>query len=274
MGGYIKKFNKRRRNTITVIIFLAVIIFSLFFFSDSIINTSLKIVKPFQSIILNVTNSVFDWAFSIIKKGDLKREVDLLQSEKKILTEEIIRLRGVKEENEKLRQALGLGMDKDFELVMAKVLGRNILEDVVIIDRGVKDGISEGMPVITEKRVVVGTVSKVFNDFSQITLITDQSSAFEVEIQGKDTIGLMEGLGNLNLKLRLIPRDKEITEGDALITAPLSEVFPSGLFVGLIRSIHKKDAESFQEAEVAPFFNIRRLKNLFVITNQKVHETD
>lgn len=268
-GVYIRRPDRKKRNIVTVIVILIMTIFSLVFFSDGITNVSLRASKPFQAAIWSVGDSVFGWTFSIVREGDLKRELDSLLNEKERLTEEVVRLRGVREENETLHRALGLGMDRDFDLVMANVSGKDILEEVMIIDRGSNDGISEGMPVVTEKRVAVGRVGKVFDDFSRVVLVTHEDSAVEAEVQGRNTIGLMEGLGDSGLRLTLIPRDREIAEGDALVTAPLSGTFPRGLFIGLIRSVDKRDSESFQEAEIAPFFNIRRLNKVFVIINQK-----
>lgn len=268
-GVYIKKPNKKRRSLISAIILLIITTFSLVFFSDDIINTSLRVSRPFQAATWGVGDSVFGWALSITRAGNLKREVDSLLNDKERLTEEIVRLRIVREENEILRQALGLDMDRDFELVMANVSGKDILEEAIIIDRGFKDGISEGMPVVTEKRVVVGKIDKTFAHFSRVILATHQDSAVEAEVQDRNIIGLVEGLGDSGLRLTLIPKDSEIAEGDALITTPLSGTFPRGLFIGLIRSVERDDSQSFQSAEIAPFFNIRRLGKVFIITNQK-----
>ena len=268
-GIYIRKRNGKKRNLVIFVAILIILFFSLVFFSDSITNSSLRAMRPFQAAIWSASDPVFDWTFSVIRKGDIKRELDLLLGEKEMLTEEVIRLRSVREENEILRRALDLGMDKDFDLVMANVLGKDILEEIIIIDRGSNDGISEGMPVVNENRVAVGRIGEVFDDFSRVVLITHEESAIEAEVQGREIIGLMEGMGDSDLRLTLIPKDKEIAEGDALITAPLSGIFPRGLFIGLIRSVDKRDCESFQEADVAPFFSIRRLKKVFVITNQR-----
>ncbi len=266
---YIKRPNKKRRNIVITIVLLMMTIFSLFFFSDGIANTSFRISKPFQAALWSTGDYVFGRTFSILREGDLRREMDLLLNEKEKLTADIVRLRGVREENEILRQALDLKMDKDFDLIMANVSGRDILEDVIVIDRGSNDGIFEGMPVITEKKVIVGRIGKVFDDFSRVTLITHEKSAFEVEIQGRDSIGLIEGKGNFGARLILVPRDRGISEGDALITAPLSSIFPQGLFVGLIKEIERSGSDSFQEAEVSPFFNVRRLNKVFIITSLK-----
>ncbi len=266
---YIKRPNKKRRNIVVTIVLLVMTIFSLFFFSDGITNTSLRISKPFQAALWSTGDYVFGQTFSILREGDLRKEMDLLLDEKERLTADIVRLRGVREENEILRQALDLEMDKDFDLMMANVSGRDILEDVIVIDRGSNDGIFEGMPVITEKRVIIGRIGKVFDDFSRVILVTHEESAFEVEIQGRNSIGLIEGKGNSGARLTLVPRDREISEGDALVTAALSSIFPQGLFVGLIKEIERSDSDSFQEAEISPFFNVRRLNKVFVITNLK-----
>ncbi len=268
-GIYIKRPDKKKRNSIAAIAILIVAIFSLVAFSNRITNTSLRLTRPFQAAVWGVSDSVFDWVFSLMRAGDLKRRMDLLMDDKERLTAEIVKLRNIRQENDALREALDLGMDRDFNLVMASISGKDILNDTILIDRGLNDGVTEGMPVVTERRVTVGRVSKTFNDFSRVILVTNKESAFEAEVQGRNLIGLVRGLGDSAAKLTLIPKDKKITEGDALITTSLSGSFPQGLFIGLIREVKSEDSESFQEAEIVPFFNIRRLNRVFVITNQK-----
>ncbi len=268
-GIYIKRPNRKRRNVAVIITMSVLVIISLVTFSDRIANVSLGLTRPFQAAVWGAGDSAFGWTLSLLRAGDLKREMDSLTEEKERLTAEVVGLRSLREENEALRRVLELDMDKDFDLVMATVSGKDIMNETIVIDRGSNDGVSEGMPVVTDKRVVIGRVTKTFDDFSKVMLVTHEKSAFESEVQGRNFIGLVEGSGGSGAKLTLIPKDKEVSKGDALITTSLSGSFPQGLFVGLIKEVKNMDSESFQEAEIAPFFNIRRLNRVFVITNQK-----
>ncbi len=268
-GIHIRRPNKKRRNAVIVVVTLFASIFSLVVFSDGITNSSLGLTRPFQAAVWGAGDSVFGWTFSLIRAGDLKREMDSLMDDKERLTAEVVKLRDLRQENDALRQALNLGMDKDFDLVMASISGKDILNDTIVIDKGANDGVFEGMPVVTEKRVAVGRVSKAFDDFSRVVLVTHEEIVFEAEVQGRNFIGLIEGSGGSVARLTLIPKDKEIAEGDALLTTSLSGSFPQGLFIGLVREVKNMDSQSFQEAEITPFFNIRRLNRVFIITNQK-----
>ncbi len=265
----LKKPNKRRKRIVIGSIFLIIVVFSLIFFSKSVSNTSFRVSRPLQAALWSAGDSAFDWAHSFLRQGDLAKEKIRLLEEKERLTEEVVRLRGLREENNILREALNLGIDKDFEVIMANVSGKDILDDIIVIDRGSNDGISEGMSVITEKRIALGRVIEVYENFSRVMLITHEDSIFDAEIRGKSTMGLVKGIGNSRAKMTLIPKETDIEEGDSLVTVPLGGVFPQGLFVGLVKSIERNDADHFQEADIAPFFSVRRLKKVFVITDER-----
>ncbi len=244
--------------------FVLLIFLMIFSFSDKITNGFFKIASPFQAALWNGGEALSDWTSSTFKDKSLKKQVDLLLEERQLLIGEIIRLREVDRENEQIRQLVDLKMDRDFSLEIASVSGKSILEDAILINKGLADGIEEGMPVITEKRAIVGVVAKTFEDFSRVNLITHEKIVSEAEIQGKGEVGLLKGG-----RLTLVPKEVELTRGDALITAPLSESFPQGLAIGIVRSVDKADSSPYQEAEIAPLFSLKRLNKVFIILDKK-----
>ena len=266
---YLKRSNGKRKNTL-ITIFTVIAISSLFFlFSDKIINKSLKISMPVQAALWNKSEPVFDWIFSIARRGDLIREVERLANENERLTSKIVDLQQIEKDNEILRTAMNLGIDKDFSISVASVMGTNISKDAIVINKGDVDGIKEGMVILTEKKVIVGVVSKTFDEFSKVNLITHEEFAFEAEIQGKGAIALVKGTGK-ELKMTLVPKDVEVNRGDSIITVPLSGIFPPNLFIGLVAEVEGKDSDLFQEINIKPYFNIKRLDKVFIITDEDI----
>jgi len=196
----------------------------------------------------------------------LKKESDELKLKNKTLMSENLALSELKKENETLREALEIGLKKDFKLIFSQVIGKDVSSDSIKIDKGFKDGVKKGLPVITQQKILIGKISQVFENFSDVMLISNKESSFDAKILDTETYGIVKGKGNFELYFDLIPKEKELKEGNFLVTSALGGVFPPGLLIGEIKEVKKSDVELFQKAEIKPAFDIKELEFLFVIT--------
>ena len=146
---------------------------------------------------------------------------------------------------------------------------RDLFQDFILIDKGSKDGIKVGFPVITSKKILCGRISEVYDNFSRIMLISSPASSFDAKVSDQDIFGVVKGKGGLNLEITLVPKDKEIKTGDQIVTSPLEGIFPKGLLIGEIKDVSKKDIEPFQSSTITPFFGTEDLNMVFVILNSK-----
>ena len=236
-------------------------------YKKKIKNFFYSISLPLQTVFWQAGIKVSDFFQTISKISDLKKENEELKLKNQELLSKIADLENLKKENEVLRKALGLGLEKEFNLVMVKVIGKDISQDIVEINKGLKDGISKGLPVITSQKVLIGRISEVYDNFSKIMLISDKNSSFSAKISGSEVSGAVKGKGNFNIFLDFLPKEEEILPDETIITSALGGTFPEGLLVGKIKEIKKSDIEPFQQAEISPFLNINELDQLFVIVN-------
>ena len=133
-------------------------------------------------------------------------------------------------------------------------------------NKGEKDGISEEFPVINQQKVLIGKIDKVYRNFSKVLLISNSKSSFDVKVQESEVFGIIKGKGNLKILLDFIHKEKEIKEGDLVVSSALGGFFPQGLLIGEISEVKKSDLEPFQTARVKPAFDIGDLEKLFIIT--------
>ncbi|MBI2042613.1 MAG: rod shape-determining protein MreC [Candidatus Nealsonbacteria bacterium] len=238
-----------KRKKILVVIIGIALIFSLNFFQSEIKSFFYNISLPIQKLF---------WPAP--KNQDEVRRINLE------LMSEIIELQKVIDENAVMRDALGIGLEKEFDLEMAEVIGKDINRDSVFIDRGSNDGLSKDMPVINQQKVLLGKISEVYSYRSRVTLISDKSSSFDAEVFG-GVSGLLSGRGGGKISLELLPKNEEIKEGSLVISSALGGIFPSGLLIGTIQTVKKNDIEPFQAAEVSPFSTLNTLKQVFIILN-------
>ncbi len=203
-----------------------------------------------------------------------ERIKELTQENQKLLSQ-LANLEEIKEENRFLRQALDLGMDKEFDLILAQATAKNVFtfqgivfEDSILINKGKNDGVRKDFPVILADKILIGKVADVYDSFSRVALITNKDSAIDVEVQG--LFALAKGQGNLKMILDLFPKDKELNEGTLVCTSALGGIYPSGLVVGQVRNIKKLDNEAFIRADIEPAFNLSQLDRVFVIKTAKI----
>ncbi|MBZ1356560.1 MAG: rod shape-determining protein MreC [Candidatus Nealsonbacteria bacterium] len=266
----LKNLNKKKKG-VWIILIPGIILFILFFsFSATISNSFYNFSQPFQRTFWSLGESFSDVFLSFTDSGNLRRERDQLFEERVGFISEIASLRELREENETLRTALEFNLQEDFDLLMADVLGRDILQDIILVDRGLLDGVVVGMPVITENKIVVGRVFEVYDNFSKIALVSYTEGLFNVEIQNRQTIGVVRGQGRGKMLLDFVSKDAEISDGDIIMTAIADGIFPSGLPIGVIRNIERSDLEAFQKSDVVSFLNIRRIRKVFIIKDYPI----
>ena len=194
------------------------------------------------------------------------------------LLSQIVEITELKKENEALRTALELGLEKDFQLELAQVIGKDPSRDSISINKGLQDGVSKDMAVITSQKVLLGRIGEVYQGFSEVILISNKESSFDAKIVKQEiypvrnnisngVYGIIRGKGSLEVSFELIPKEEEISPGELVVTASLGGVFPQGLLIGEIEEIKKSDIEPFQRATIKTSFNLKNLDNLFIITN-------
>lgn len=258
----------KKNKFFTWIFVIIVILVTLNFFQKEIKNFFYWFSSPIQEKLWVTGDKTSNFFEGIIKISFLKKELDLLNQEKQNFAVKISQLEKLKEENEVLRGALGINLEEKLDLSFASIVSKSPSEDLIFINKGSVDGLSEGMPVITEQKILIGRLTHIYKNYSAVSLASKKGFSFDVRIQGeKDVTAIAKGDGRLDIFLELIPREENVKKEDIVFTSSLGGAFPGSILVGKIKEIIKKDAESFQKAKVETAFNLEELNYLFIITN-------
>lgn len=267
-GDFFAKGKQIGALTLLLVIFL--IVLNLTNFSREVKSFFYLISSPIQRTLWKAGDKTSDFFEVISGIKNLKKESEELKLKIQELLAENVALKELKKENEILRGALEIGLEKEFKLALARVIGKDIPQDLILIDKGTEDGILKGFPVITEQKILVGKISEAYKNFSKVMLLSHKESSFDGKIPAESETpiyGVVKGKGSFKLYLDLVPRDKEIKEGDLLVTTALGGIFPEGILVGEIEEVKKLDIEPFQQAEIKPAFDIKEIEKVFVITD-------
>ena len=268
-NSFNKLLNQGINFRIGIIIFViaAVLILNLSPFSTSVKGFFFTLSLRIQHWLYENGIKTSSFFQEFLKADNLTKENILLKSENQKLLNQNIKLEKLKKENESLRTALGLELEKEFSLEVAQVIGKETSADYLIINKGFNDGIMAGFPVITENKILVGKISELYENISKVELLSSKNSSFDIEIFEKEIYSLAKGSGSFKIILDLIPKIENIEIGDKVISSVLGGNFPGGLLIGQIQDIEKSDTAAFQQAEVKSGFEVRDLKDIFIIKN-------
>ncbi|NOX61023.1 MAG: rod shape-determining protein MreC [Chloroflexi bacterium] len=229
--------------------------------------------RPFATALTELRVGVSDVVNTARDLRTLRRRNAELEALVERLTVENLQLSEIATENEQLRRFFEFAQaNPTYDLrggqIIARVIGgrANPLVAALDIDLGREHGIEQGMPVVTD-RGLVGRVSEVYPQSSEILLLTDSTSAINVMTQASRAPGVLRGrTGKLPL-MDYIPPDVEVSPGEIVITSGLGRDFPKGLVVGQVVQVLQNDNRPFQQAVVRPTVNFNRLELVLIVTN-------
>ncbi len=189
----------------------------------------------------------------------LKREVDSLKSR-------LIGLDEILQENQRYEQLLNFKRSLVYSSVAANVIGRDPtnFNQAMIIDRGERDGLTIGMPVVNAQGVV-GKIAEVGQKTSKIILLTDPQFSVAAVLQGLRVGGVVSGTLQGICRMRYLSSSQNMTIGDKVVTSQLSSSFPEGLLIGEVVAIKTNENRPTVECLIKPSVSFFQVEEVLII---------
>ena len=260
---------KKHRVLIFGIPALVVLLVLLNFFSGGVRNFFYTVSSPVQKVFWGAGSNTSNFLGALLEINNFANNTSRLALQNQELMQQKLISQNLSSENQVLRQALGLGLEKDFKMVFAQIIQKDMSSDSILIDKGLADGVAKNMAVIDQQKTLFGKVSEVYSNFSKISLVTDKNFAVDATVQGKAVYGVVKGNGGSGISFELISKSAGLQNGDMLLTSALGGDFPKNLLIGEVQNIKNEDTKPFQSAEIKPIFNLDNAETLFVITDFK-----
>jgi rod shape-determining protein MreC len=234
-------------------------------------------LEDLAAIPLNLVSGVFNRAALSVVGGvtDLAELQNLRQRNAELeealaqFQTELVELREIASDYRRLTDLLGYTTTTaNQEFVTADVINvdQTGLRRTITINRGTRDGLTVGMPVVTAQGLV-GRILDVSANASRVLLITDRDSAVSARLQSTRVQGSVRGQLSGNLRMTMIPLGSVVNVGDLVITSGLGGNFPPDVVIGVVTSIRQFEFELFQEAEVTSLNNFDTLEFVLVVTS-------
>ncbi|GHA04820.1 rod shape-determining protein MreC [Oceanisphaera arctica] len=226
-----------------------------------------SLVSPLQYM-ANSPRLLLDAASSqLMSRQSLLAQSQRLDQELFLLRDDLLRLRHLEQENQRLRDLLGSPVRFDTRRMVAEIMAVDTdpFSHQVVIDKGSLEGVFEGQPVLNEQGVV-GQVISVGKTTSRVLLITDTSHGIPVRVARNDIRAIASGSGQLDrLLLHNITRNTDIREGDVLLSSGLAGRFPEGYPVGRVSRVGYEEGQPFADIRVQPFAALDRVRYLLLL---------
>lgn len=204
------------------------------------------------------------------KHQTLLDENALLKEQLQMQQSDLVRLDSLKKENDELRTLLGSPLRNDEYKKVAQVLlvDTNPYSYQITLDKGTREGVFVGQPVVDEKGVV-GQIFKTAYNTSRAILICDSQHAIPVQVlrNGITMVAVGNGCNN-DLLLDFLPNNVDIQVGDVLVTSGLGGRFPKGYPVATVSSVKVDMHDSTPMISATPTADLKRLRYLLLLWNE------
>ncbi len=228
-------------------------------------------IRRIRSITV-ATVGVLEETFGFIPNYfDLRSENKILREQNLTLSEELIRLREAKLENDNLRRLLGLKQQSGFQYVAASVVGKtmNLLQNTITINAGEEEGVRPNMPIVTDAGLVGRVVlTSAHYSIGQILFNKDFRASAMVE-RGRVN-GIAQWDSGEVISLKNVAKTLDVSVGDVVVTSEYSVIYPAGIKIGVVSKTSNAPGALFQSVEVMPAVDLARVEEVFVI----VHAAD
>jgi len=165
----------------------------------------------------------------------------------------------LKNENSDLKKQLGVVTSRAHLLLAANVLG---ISRYMEIDSGLGDKVKPGQAVVYLDNYV-GEIVKTNFGISLVRLVPDPES--KVAAKTMSASGIVTGEFASGINLSRVAKSETISVGESVSTSGLGGKIPSDLIIGKIESLEPGSNELFQGAIITPLFNVKKLKNVYII---------
>ncbi|MBM3825718.1 MAG: rod shape-determining protein MreC [Verrucomicrobia bacterium] len=186
----------------------------------------------------------------------------------------LIEMKGLAEENARLRTLLSYGPAPEYRTVVARVVARDSTGwwHRITIRKGRTDGVRPFSPVVFGNQVI-GRVAQVHLNTSDIDLITSPGFRCTAHLDGDEQrrVVLLTGTASGSRGSALVtnvPKDYGAPAGQEarLMTTGIGGVFPAGLLLGHVDGPFRPTPKGdFREAEVTPPRALNSIREVAVL---------
>ena len=182
----------------------------------------------------------------------------------------------LEKENERLRALLSATPETSEDFLIAEIVAVDVdpYRQLIVLNKGSKDGVYIGQPII-DAQGVMGQTIHVSSMNSTAVLITDASHAIPVQVDRTGLRSILFGTGQIDdLELRHIPHSADIRTGDKLISSGLGGRFPPNYPVAVITRVEREPGETFISVRAEPLAQLDTTREVLLVWHKNTQQQE
>lgn len=197
---------------------------------------------------------------------DLKTKNERLQSENVKLSLEHSLMYEMALENQRLRELIGFEQQHEMQLIVARVIGKDIREGIqsIVLNVGTKDSITHNLPIVVADGLV-GKIYQVGKNYALGQILFDQNFRVAGKIQRSRINGILNWEQGDFCLLKAVPKRSDVVADDILVTSGYGQIYPPGLIIGRVAEISELPNDLFLNIKVIPAVDFEKLEEVFII---------
>jgi rod shape-determining protein MreC len=228
-----------------------------------------RVVRPFRD--------AYGWTAGLFSA---RAEAERLRAENEQLRLQVIQNESALQQNVDLKALLRYvespQFPRDYTAVPTSVTARpsGAFEQEIVLPVGKKNGVELYAPVLTEEGLV-GQVTRVTQDSSRVTLITDESSAVSAVDLVTNAEGIVEhGQSGNALVLNRVSKKANVNVGDEIVTSGwrsgnLASLYPKGIPIGRVTSVGQLSTDLYQQVQIESDVDFSALDSVLVLVKKQ-----
>lgn len=159
--------------------------------------------------------------------------------------------------------------------IPAKIIRNSFTQarNIILIDKGEKDGIIQEMGVINPQGIV-GIVNQTSNGYASVLSILNQDIKINAKFKGSNVFGSLYWTGKApdEMELADVSVINSVQVGDTLVTGGMSSYFPEGIVIGTVKTVERPNNGGYYSINVDLINNMTDLNYVYVIGNKNREE--
>jgi rod shape-determining protein MreC len=208
---------------------------------------------------------------SVADRAHLRTENEQLTEQLRVARSKLLQFAALSEENRRLREIREASKGVSERTLIAEIINVSVqpFRHMVVINKGVDDGVFRGQPVL-DAFGVVGQVILVGKSTATLMLITDAEHAVPVQVNRNGIRSIAMGTGeDAKLSLPYLTVESDVRRGDLLVSSGLDEIFPAGYPVAKVTKVERNANDTFALVEARPLAQLDRDREVLLLWANK-----
>lgn len=233
-------------------------------------HVAMSITAPFAAVINGAANGAGDTLSGFLNVSQIQGENTQLKKQNAMLVQRLILLQSQQHDDALLRKMLNF---EDSNAHMDYLPSRVIYSDptglgsYIVINKGSRDGLREGMTVLDQNGYFVGSITDLTVNAARVLLMLSPSSSVAASDIKTQAQGLIEGRYAGGPELRYVLTGSKLHVNDLVVTQGQANLYPRNLLMGQITRVISSPQNVFQTAEIRPAANFADLEIVQVVRN-------